>query len=127
MSQIIHSERYFCRGEVMGMSDLIDTTEMYLKVVFELEEQRQPALRARLAERLEQAMPSVSQTVSRLERDGLLRLGDERIVELTDEGREPPAGVAVGLEPRLGEPLWQSVDPVADIEHLGDPRHAVER
>ena len=74
------------------MSDLIDTTEMYLKVVFELEEQRQPALRARLAERLEQAMPSVSQTVSRLERDGLLRLGDERIVELTDEGREPPAG-----------------------------------
>ena len=47
--------------------------------------------------------------------------------ELTDEGREPPAGVAVGLEPRLGEPLWQSVDPVADIEHLGDPRHPVER
>ena len=30
------------------MSDLIDTTEMYLKVVFELEEQGQPALRARV-------------------------------------------------------------------------------
>ena len=52
------------------MSDLIDTTEMYLKVVFELEEQGQPALRARVAERLDQTMPSVSQTVARLERDG---------------------------------------------------------
>jgi DtxR family Mn-dependent transcriptional regulator len=83
------------------MSDLIDTTEMYLKVVFELEEQRQPALRARLAERLDQAMPSVSQTVSRLERDGLLRLGDERIVELTDEGRH--IAVAVMRKHRVAE------------------------
>lgn len=83
------------------MSDLIDTTEMYLKVVFELEEQRQPALRARLAERLDQAMPSVSQTVSRLERDGLLRLGDERIVELTDEGRH--IAVAVMRKHRIAE------------------------
>jgi DtxR family transcriptional regulator, Mn-dependent transcriptional regulator len=83
------------------MSDLIDTTEMYLKVVFELEEQRQPALRARLAERLDQAMPSVSQTVSRLERDGLLRLGDERIVELTDEGRR--IAIAVMRKHRVAE------------------------
>lgn len=83
------------------MSDLIDTTEMYLKVVFELEEQRQPALRARLAERLDQAMPSVSQTVSRLERDGLLRLGDERVVELTDAGRR--IAVAVMRKHRVAE------------------------
>ena len=83
------------------MSDLIDTTEMYLKVVFELEEQGQPALRARLAERLDQAMPSVSQTVSRLERDGLLRLGDERIVELTDDGRR--LAIAVMRKHRIAE------------------------
>ncbi len=83
------------------MSDLIDTTEMYLKVVFELEEQRQPALRARLAERLEQAMPSVSQTVARLERDGLLHLRDDRIVELTDEGRR--LAVAVMRKHRIAE------------------------
>lgn len=83
------------------MSDLIDTTEMYLKVVFELEEQGQPALRARLAERLDQAMPSVSQTVSRLERDGLLHLGDERIVELTDEGRH--IAIAVMRKHRIAE------------------------
>jgi len=83
------------------MSDLIDTTEMYLKVVFELEEQHQPALRARLAERLDQAMPSVSQTVSRLERDGLLTLDDNRIVALTDEGRH--IAVAVMRKHRIAE------------------------
>jgi DtxR family Mn-dependent transcriptional regulator len=83
------------------MSDLIDTTEMYLKVVFELEEQNQPALRARLAERLGQAMPSVSQTVGRLERDGLLHLADNRVVELTTEGRR--LAVAVMRKHRVAE------------------------
>lgn len=83
------------------MSDLIDTTEMYLKVVFELEEQGEPALRARLAERLDQAMPSVSQTVSRLERDGLVHLDDNRIVELTAEGRA--IAVAVMRKHRIAE------------------------
>lgn len=83
------------------MSDLIDTTEMYLKVVFELEEQGQPALRARVAERLDQAMPSVSQTVSRLERDGLVTLDDNRIVELTSAGRD--IAVAVMRKHRIAE------------------------
>ena len=47
--------------------------------------------------------------------------------QVADEGRQPLAGVAIGIEPRLGEPLRQSIDPVADIEHLGDPCHPVER
>ena len=34
------------------MSDLIDTTEMYLRTVFELEEEGIPALRARIAARV---------------------------------------------------------------------------
>jgi DtxR family Mn-dependent transcriptional regulator len=83
------------------MSELIDTTEMYLKVVFELEEQRQPALRARLSERLEQAMPSVSQTVSRMERDGLLTLDDQRVIRLTETGRS--LAVAVMRKHRVAE------------------------
>ena len=32
------------------MTDLIDTTEMYLKTIFELEEEGIPPLRARIAE-----------------------------------------------------------------------------
>lgn len=89
------------------MSDLIDTTEMYLKVVYELEEQGHPALRARLAERLDQAMPSVSQTVSRLERDGLVILDDNRIVELTEAGRN--IAVAVMRKHRIAERFLHDV------------------
>ena len=52
------------------MTDLIDTTEMYLKTIFELEEEGITPLRARIAERLGHSGPTVSQTVARMERDG---------------------------------------------------------
>lgn len=68
------------------MTDLIDTTEMYLKTVFELMELGVKPMRARIAERLGQSGPTVSQTVARMERDGLLKLNDERVLELTDSG-----------------------------------------
>jgi len=70
------------------VSDLIDTTEMYLRTIFELEEEGITALRARIAERLEQSGPTVSQTVSRMERDGLVTLHDDRHLQLTDAGRK---------------------------------------
>lgn len=69
------------------MSDLIDTTEMYLKTIFELEEEGIVPLRARIAERLHQSGPTVSQTVARMERDGLLHVDEDRHLELTDNGR----------------------------------------
>ncbi|HEX6235319.1 MAG TPA: metal-dependent transcriptional regulator [Jiangellaceae bacterium] len=69
------------------MNDLIDTTEMYLKVIFELEEEGVVPLRARIAERLHQSGPTVSQTVARMERDGLLLLEADRHLELTDDGK----------------------------------------
>lgn len=68
------------------MSDLIDTTEMYLKTVFELIEDGVVPLRARIAERLGHSGPTVSQTVARLERDGLMVVSGDRHLELTDEG-----------------------------------------
>ena len=55
------------------MSDLIDTTEMYLRTIFELEEEGIVPLRARIAERLQQSGPTVSQTVARMERDHLVQ------------------------------------------------------
>ena len=67
--------------------DLIDTTEMYLRTIFELQEEGVVALRARIAERLHQSGPTVSQTVARMERDGLLRVADDRHLELTDDGQ----------------------------------------
>jgi DtxR family Mn-dependent transcriptional regulator len=67
---------------------LIDTTEMYLRTIFELEEEGIVPMRARIAERLEQSGPTVSQTVARMERDGLLTVADDRHLELTPEGRK---------------------------------------
>jgi DtxR family transcriptional regulator, Mn-dependent transcriptional regulator len=66
---------------------LIDTTEMYLRTVFELEEEGIVPLRARIAERLAQSGPTVSQTVARMERDGLLHVEDDRQLSLSDAGR----------------------------------------
>ena len=69
------------------MTDLIDTTEMYLRTIFELEEEGVVPLRARIAERLQQSGPTVSQTVSRMERDELLTVEGDRHLELTPRGR----------------------------------------
>jgi DtxR family transcriptional regulator, iron-dependent repressor len=69
------------------LSDLIDTTEMYLRTIFELEEEGIVPLRARIAERLGHSGPTVSQTVARMERDGLLHVSGDRHLELTQAGR----------------------------------------
>jgi DtxR family transcriptional regulator, Mn-dependent transcriptional regulator len=66
---------------------LIDTTEMYLRTIFELEEEGVTPLRARIAERLAQSGPTVSQTVARMERDGLLHVAGDRQLSLSDAGR----------------------------------------
>jgi DtxR family Mn-dependent transcriptional regulator len=89
------------------LNDLIDTTEMYLRTIFELEEEGIVPLRARIAERLSQSGPTVSQTVARMQRDGLLVLGDDRHLELTDAGRE--RAVAVMRKHRLAERLLLDV------------------
>ncbi|AEW94751.1 MULTISPECIES: metal-dependent transcriptional regulator [Streptomycetaceae] len=66
---------------------LIDTTEMYLRTILELEEEGVVPMRARIAERLDQSGPTVSQTVARMERDGLVQVAGDRHLELTEEGR----------------------------------------
>ena len=72
----------------MTAHGLIDTTEMYLRTIFELEEEGIVPLRARIAERLGQSGPTVSQTVARMERDSLLRLEGDRQLVLTETGHE---------------------------------------
>ncbi|HWD83073.1 MAG TPA: metal-dependent transcriptional regulator, partial [Kribbella sp.] len=89
------------------MSDLIDTTEMYLRTVYELEEEGIVPLRARIAERLHQSGPTVSQTVARMERDGLIKVEGDRHLELTDVGRKQ--AVRVMRKHRLAERLLVDV------------------
>jgi DtxR family transcriptional regulator, Mn-dependent transcriptional regulator len=86
---------------------LIDTTEMYLRTVFELEEEGIVPLRARIAERLSQSGPTVSQTVARMERDGLLRVEGDRQLALTESGRA--LAVRVMRKHRLAECLLVGV------------------
>jgi DtxR family Mn-dependent transcriptional regulator len=89
------------------VNDLVDTTEMYLRTILELEEEGVPALRARIAERLKQSGPTVSQTVARMERDGLLNVEGDRHLALTDLGRVK--AVAVMRKHRLAELLLVNV------------------
>ncbi len=89
------------------MNDLVDTTEMYLRTVLELEEEGVVPLRARIAERLHQSGPTVSQTVSRMERDGLLSVEGDRHLLLTESGRA--YAVAVMRKHRLAELLLVNV------------------
>ncbi len=88
-------------------SDLIDTTEMYLRTIYELVEEGITPLRARIAERLGQSGPTVSQTVARMERDGLLTVEGDRHLELTKTGQEQATRVM--RKHRLAERLLVDV------------------
>jgi DtxR family Mn-dependent transcriptional regulator len=126
------------------MSALIDTTEMYLRTIFELEEEGIAPMRARITERLHQSGPTVSQTVARMERDGLVVVAADRQLEFTPLGRA--AAIKVMRKHRLAECLlvsvlglpWEDVhaeacrwehvisEPVEQrlLEILGNPTHS---
>ena len=89
------------------MTDLIDTTEMYLRTILELEEENIIPLRARISERLGHSGPTVSQTVGRMERDGLVVVSEDRRLELTNAGRQK--AIDVMRKHRLAERLLSDV------------------
>jgi DtxR family Mn-dependent transcriptional regulator len=89
------------------VSDLIDTTEMYLRTIYELEEEGIVPLRARIAERLGQSGPTVSQTVARMQRDGLVKVEGDRHLELSPMGRS--LATRVMRKHRLAERLLVDV------------------
>jgi DtxR family Mn-dependent transcriptional regulator len=89
--------------------------EDYLETIYELEESGIPVMRARLVERLRVSAPTVSETVARLEREGYLALDEQRLVRLTDRGREAATGVM--RRHRLAERL------LVDVLHV--PWHQV--
>lgn len=89
------------------MTDLVDTTEMYLRTILDLEEESIVPLRARISERLGHSGPTVSQTIARMERDGLVRVEGDRHLELTEHGRS--RAVHVMRKHRLAERLLADV------------------
>ena len=89
------------------MTDLVDTTEMYLRTILDLEEEDIVPLRARISERLGHSGPTVSQTIARMERAGLVVLSGDRHLELTEQGRSK--AVHVLRKHRLAERLLSDV------------------
>ncbi|WP_294180007.1 metal-dependent transcriptional regulator [uncultured Schumannella sp.] len=89
------------------MTDLVDTTEMYLRTILDLEEEAIVPLRARISERLGHSGPTVSQTIARMERDGLVRVEGDRHLELTPTGRT--RALHVMRKHRLAERLLADV------------------
>src|SRR6201984_2940443 len=80
---------------------------MYLRTIFELEEEGVTPLRARIAERLGQTGPTVRQTVARMERDGLVHVLGDRQLSLSDVGRT--LATRVMRKHRLAECRWVGV------------------
>ncbi len=76
------------------MTDLIDTTEMYLRTILELEEENIVPLRARISERLGHSGPTVSQTVGAWNATGLVVVSEDRRLELTGDGRQKAVDVS---------------------------------
>jgi DtxR family Mn-dependent transcriptional regulator len=89
------------------MTPLIDATEMYLRTVWELEEEGIIPIRARLVERLGLSAPAVSETVARLEQEGFLHVAANRTLQLTAEGRA--RATSVMRKHRLAERLLTDV------------------
>ena len=110
---------------VVAVKDLVDTTEMYLRTIYELEEEGITPLRARIAERLEQSGPTVSQTVARMERDNLVIVRPDRSLEMTPEGlmgldtSAPDTPADVQVEPVSSNTLrlWWTALKVNDLDH----------
>jgi DtxR family Mn-dependent transcriptional regulator len=89
------------------MTDLVDTTEMYLRTILDLEEEQIVPLRARISERLGHSGPTVSQTIGRMERDGLVVVEGDRHLALTEAGRS--RAIHVMRKHRLAERLLADV------------------
>jgi DtxR family Mn-dependent transcriptional regulator len=89
------------------MTDLVDTTEMYLRTILDLEEEGIVPLRARISERLGHSGPTVSQTIGRMERDGLVHVEGDRHLSLSVEGRS--RAMHVMRKHRLAERLLADV------------------
>jgi len=89
------------------VTDLIDTTEMYLRTILELEEEGHIPMRARISERLDHSGPTVSETVARMEKNGLVIVSGDRHLEFTPEGRK--LAIEVMRKHRLAELLLANI------------------
>lgn len=73
---------------MIKQTDTTATTEEYLEAIYMMADEGQTVISARLAELLQVSAPTVTATLKRLTRDGLVRFGERKEVLLTPKGRE---------------------------------------
>lgn len=92
------------------MSDAIHitaTVEEYLEAILNMVSEKRPVLAVRLAERLQVSPPTVTATLRRMRRDGLVSLNDRKEITLTDQGMKMAINIA--RRHRLAERLLTDV------------------
>ncbi|HEY6849776.1 MAG TPA: metal-dependent transcriptional regulator [Terracidiphilus sp.] len=111
------------------MKDAIHVSkENYLKAVLEAEAEGHQVIPAVLAHWLEVSAPAVTMALKRLKRDGLVEVGDDGIVRLTESGRETAYRTALRhhlIERMLSEVFgmeWYEIHEEAErLEHAVSP------
>ncbi len=78
-------------GDVPDIASLNQATKEYLEAIFELGEEGQRILQARISDRLGLAPATVSEGVKRLVADGLVEVSPTRELALTATGRDVAA------------------------------------
>ncbi|MCX7838529.1 MAG: metal-dependent transcriptional regulator [Anaerolineae bacterium] len=63
------------------------TVESYLEIIFMMASEGQPVIGARLAEALRVSRPTVTATLRRMVRDGLVKLNERKEIQLTPKGQ----------------------------------------
>jgi DtxR family Mn-dependent transcriptional regulator len=65
-----------------------ETVEEYLETIYNLAMEGEPVIGARLAERFSVSAPTVTETLKRMVRDGLVEMDSKRQITLTPQGTE---------------------------------------
>src|SRR4030088_89898 len=102
--------------------------EEYLQILFWLQEARLPMTGANIARAMQLSAPTVHEMVGRLERDGYITRGSDKVIAFTDNGREHAEAIVRRhrlierfLTDVLGIP-WDEVHEEAErLEHAMSP------
>jgi DtxR family transcriptional regulator, Mn-dependent transcriptional regulator len=102
--------------------------EEYLQILFWLQEARLPMTGANVARAMQLSAPTVHEMVGRLERDGYITRGQDRVIAFTDDGAAHAEGIVRRhrlierfLTDVLGVP-WDEVHEEAErLEHAMSP------
>ena len=105
------------------------TIEDYLQVMHYMTRDGASIIGARLAERIGVAPPTVTATLQRMTRDGLITMDDHKVVHLTEEGREQAESIVRRhalaerlLTEILGLGWSESHEEAHRVEHVISPK-----